>query len=191
MPEEVLQNPADIPQASPIPVAEPEKSESLSGELASNYSVQELRVIKDRGFYGNLVPINFTIPVPTSYWGGDNPIYPYQCPFFIANRTYQIMQISVRYQVKGTDAGGCTLTVKKAASGVAYTSATAVMTGSFNIGTTGTNNTVVTITKNTATNYINSDSSSRLIEGDSLLCTMTNVNTGVHNVCISVVLKSL
>lgn len=60
--------------------------------------------------------------------------------FFVANRAYRVLAATARVEVAGTDGGAVTAVVKKAASGTAITSGTALHTGNINLkGTAATN----------------------------------------------------
>jgi hypothetical protein len=62
---------------------------------------------------------------------------------FVADRQYRVKGIRGRVEVAGTDGGAVTAVIKKAASGTAITSGTALHSSTFNLkGTAATNQTL-------------------------------------------------
>lgn len=148
----------------------------------------ELRIVKDSGFFGITIPVHYVMMAPVSHTTTDS-IYPYQCVFFIANRPYKVIQISERHEIAGTGGGGCSIYVLKVPNGVGAGAGTRVMTGFIDLQAAA--NTLQTITTKTPTNFVNNDASSSLATGDALCCTITNVPTGVYNMCLSVLLRAV
>lgn len=162
-----------------------------SSGLATDYSIQDIRILKNRGFYGVTVPVNLILPIPISYDNYSGGTTPYNCIFFIADRPYKVIQASGRCNGIASD-WNFTVYLRKVASGVALGGATSCMTGSINFGSSTTANTVSTVTRSTATNYINNNGSSVLAEGDSLFWEIDlGTAVGCKNVCLSVLLRSI
>lgn len=100
--------------------------------------------------------------------------------FFIADRPYEIMQISEIHRVKGTNAGAVSLNVEKLTGTTALDSGVTVCVSSFDLK--GTNYTRVT--------KVGLDLQNRLLNaGDHLALKDTGTLTSVAGLCVSVLLK--
>lgn len=90
------------------------------------------------------------------------------CTMFTADRPYVVKAIRGRVDVAGTG-GACTAVIRKAASGTAITSGTALHTGSFNL--VGTVNTQQALTLSTTASDL------LLAAGDSICLDLTGTAT--------------
>lgn len=98
--------------------------------------------------------------------------------FWVATRPYVIQAITARVDVAGTDASAVTAVIKKAASGTAITSGTAVHSGSINLkGTAATNQSLT----------MNTDASVTIAAGDALCIDFTGTLTAATG-CVTVML---
>jgi len=89
--------------------------------------------------------------------------------FFVADRSYRVKGIRGRVMVAGNDAGAVTGVIKKAASGTAIGSGTALHSGSFNLKGTADTNQVLTLST--------TSSDLDLAAGDALLIDFTGTLT--------------
>lgn len=93
------------------------------------------RITRGRGLMGGLIATEGLIEA-TLRWDANIA----DTVFFVASRQYIVKKITARVEVAGTDAGAVTAVVKKAASGTAITSGTALHSGTINLkGTAATN----------------------------------------------------
>lgn len=77
---------------------------------------------------------------------------------FVADRAYKVKAIRGRVEVAGTDAGAVTAVIKKAASGTAIASGTALHSSTFNLkGAAATNQTLTVSTTETDTDIAAGD----------------------------------
>lgn len=103
--------------------------------------VANIRVLRRNGFFGITLPVMYVLPGDSATTSKN-----WTTPFFRANRTYQIVEVSVRFEHEDTNVG--TLDLYKVASGTAPASGTSVLTapisvaGAVNTDTPGTVSTV-------------------------------------------------
>lgn len=97
--------------------------------------------------------------------------------FFVADRTYIVKGIRGRVDVAGTG-GACTAVIRKAPSGTAGASGTALHTGSFNLVGTANTNQVLTLST--------TEGALRIAAGDCLFFNLTGTPTSaVGNVTLT------
>lgn len=99
--------------------------------------------------------------------------------FFVAGRAYQVQSIIARPLVAGTG-GACTGVIRKAGTGVAAASGTALHSGSFDL--VGTINTNQTLTLSTTASDI------LLASGDALALDVTGTTTSARGIVSAVLL---
>jgi len=76
--------------------------------------IDQLIINKQEGFYGVTKPVTVRIPDTMAATAAN-----YTTPFFIADRTYEILSAVERHEVAGSDGSAVTLTVEKVPSGTA------------------------------------------------------------------------
>ena len=150
----------------PIPVQEDNQNQAT-------YS--EVRVLKQRGYFGVIPPV-LTILEGTTPQNSAN----YSVSFFIADRPYEILEITERHEAAASDGS---FDVRKVPSGVAVSAGTSVLTS--NIQLTGA---VDTNLKGTLSPTL---STRRLSPGDSLALSTSGLLTTVKGITISVLLRAI
>lgn len=144
--------------------------------------IDQLIINKQEGFYGVTKPVTVRIPDTTAATAAN-----YTTPFFIADRTYEIISAVERHEVAGSDMGAVTLTVEKVPSGTAPGSGTVVLASTFNLkGTANTNQEQVVLQTFSGSTPIR-----RLNRGDALCLKTSGTLTAVDGVTVSVLLKSI
>lgn len=99
--------------------------------------VANIRVLRRNGFFGITLPVMYVLPGITPQTSAN-----YTAPFFRANRTYQVVEASLRFEHEETNLG--TVDILKVASGTAPASGTSILTapisvaGTVNTDTPGT-----------------------------------------------------
>jgi hypothetical protein len=160
-----------------------QQDENKAGNESTGYSVTadavdtaEIRILKERGFYG------VTLPVELRVKGGEAG-YPenYTTPFFTANRTYMIVSVIARWEVKCDVA--CTLQIMKVPNGTAPASGTALLATAFNLTGTANTNNIGTLVTTAGVNQI--------VAGESLSGLTTGGFTSLAGVSVSVLLKAI
>lgn len=124
----------------------------------------------------DMIPINVYLYGTAPTTAGNYDI------FFIADRPYEIMQVSEIHRVKGTGAGSVTLNVEKLTGTTALDSGSNVCVSAFDLK--GNNYTRVTKTGVDLQNRI-------LSVGDHLALKDSGTLTSVAGLCVSVLLKPL
>ena len=138
----------------------------------------EIRITKDRGFFGITLPLTRCMEGATPQTAAN-----YTTPFFIANRFYQVITVTERHQVAGSDGGAVTVTVNKVPSGTAPASGTAVITTPLSLKTTADTNQsgIVSTVQGVAI----------LAPTDALCLISSGTLTAVVGVTVSVLLKAI
>lgn len=103
--------------------------------------------------------------------------------FFIANRAYEVVSVTERHAVAGSDAGAVTLMVKKVPSGTAKASGTDTLASGINLKGTADTNASGTLHA-TQADY-------QLASGNALGLVPTGTLTAVDGVTVHVVLKAI
>lgn len=147
------------------------------------YNVQNFRILRQNGFYGVTLPVMVRLYDTTAQTAVN-----YTAPFFIANRSYKVIQVIERHEAAGTDAGSVTLQLVKVPSGTAPGSGTNILSAGINLKATA--NTNQTITSLTSTK-INQDTSSRLVSGDALSLSSSGTLTALKGVTVYVLLRAI
>lgn len=162
--------------------APPQNGQPLQAEVAHEYSVNELRIIKDRGLYAVTLPIMIRIP----YTDAATSSY-YSTPAFIANRPYQIVQIVSRF-TSASSAGSAEFGVYNSPNGGG--SAVSVTSSSYGFPLTGTSNTNFVVTKDSSV-HINSDSTSLILAGDAISLITNKTPTNCQGVTVAILLRGV
>lgn len=146
--------------------------------VKSRIRTTQLTVLQQYGFFG------ITLPVTVRVEGTEAATaLNYSAPFFIANRPYQVVGVTERHEVAGSDMGAVTLMVKKVPSGTAPASGSDVLYGPINLKATANTN--------------QSGSLSRvfghltLAAGDALALITTGTLTALQGVTVSIDLKAI
>ena len=150
----------------PIPVQEDNQNQAT-------YS--EVRVLKQRGFFGVIPPV-LHILTGTSAQTSAN----YSASFFIADRPYEILDITERHETAAADGS---LDVRKVPTGIVTAAGTSVLIA--NIQLTGAANT------NLKGGLGPTRSTRTLSPGDSLALFTSGLLTTVTGVTISVLLRAI
>jgi hypothetical protein len=144
--------------------------------------IDQLIINKQEGFYGVTKPVTVRIPDTDAATAAN-----YTTPFFIADRTYEILSAVERHEVAGSSGSAVTLTVEKVPSGTAPGSGTVVLASTFDLkGTANTNQEAVVLQT-----YSGSVPVRRLSRGDALTLKTSGTLTAVDGVCVSVLLRSI
>lgn len=137
--------------------------------------VDELRILKRRGFYGHALPV-MSIIRGTSATSSAN----FSTPFFRADRPYAVVEVKERHETAATDGA---VMLRKVPSGTAPASGTAVLASSISLAATANTD---------QTGQLSATESARtLAEGDSLSLEATGLLTSCAGVTFSVMLKSI
>ena len=160
-----------------------ESIDQLSKDLSKIYSLQTIRILRDQGFFGITLPAMMFVPGASAQTAAN-----FTTPFFIANRTYQVVQVIERHETAGTDAGSVTLMLKKVASGTAPSSGTDVLSAGISLKATANTNQTITSTSST---YIKRGSSSILTSGNALSLVTTGTLTALVGVTVHVLLRAI
>lgn len=152
-------------------------------DLAQNYEhpnreYDEIRVKKIDGFFGVTLPVVAHIP----YTDAQTAAY-YTTPFFIAQRTYQILEVTERHETAGTDGSAVTVMLKKVPSGTAPGSGTNILTAGLNLKATADTNQSGTISQVAGV--------ARITSGEALTLVTTGTLTSLVGVTVSVLLKAI
>ena len=91
--------------------------------------VANIRVLRRNGFFGITLPVMYVLPGITPQTSAN-----YTAPFFRANRTYQVIEASMRFEHEETNVG--TVDIFKIASGVAPASGTSILTAPISVAGT-------------------------------------------------------
>lgn len=113
--------------------------ENVQGALDNNFSGNDIRVLKDRGYFGVTLPVTYRNTL-----NGTGQVNYYYDPFFIANRPYQVVSATERHQVNSGGANA-TVSVYIVPSGTAPISGISVSSGSFDLSTTANTDQSLTI----------------------------------------------
>lgn len=153
--------------------------------INSEYFFQELRVLKRYGFMGVTNPVMVTIPGASAATAAN-----YTAPFFIAHRTYLVVEVRERHETAGSDAGAVTVMLKKVPSGTAPASGTDLLTAGISLKATANTNQNSIGTGATIT-LVTSNSTRRLVKGDALSLVTTGTLTAVAGVTVQVILQAI
>lgn len=140
--------------------------------------VDEIRVERPNGFVGFVVPITIRVPDTTAATAAN-----YTACFFIADRSYEVMECIERHETAGSDGGAVTVMLKKVPSGTAPASGTDMLTAGISLKGTANTNASGTVTSTIA--------NKRLVRGDALSLVTTGTLTAVAGVTVSVRLKAI
>lgn len=140
--------------------------------------VRELRILKPAGLFGVTLPVMVRIKGSDAATAGN-----YTAPFFIANRSYEVIEVRERHETAGSDAGAVTVMLKKVPSGTAPGSGTNMLTAGINLKATADTNQSGSITATVANR--------RLARGDAMSLVTTGVLTAVAGVTVEVLLKAI
>ena len=141
-------------------------------------TVRELRVLKNWGFFGVVTPITVRIPGTSAATAAN-----YTAPFFIADRSYEIIEVRERHETAGSDGSAVTVDVYKVPSGTAPASGTSVLTTTMNLKATANTNQSGSVTATI--------SNKRIARGDSLALVTSGTLTSVAGVTVSVLIKAI
>lgn len=152
-------------------------------DLSSNYEhpnreFDEIRVKKIDGYFGVTLPVMTHVP----YTDAQTAAY-YTTPFFIAQRAYQIIEVTERHETAGTDASAVTVMLKKVPSGTAPGSGTDILSAGMSLKSTANTNQSGTLSQVAGV--------ARITSGESLTLVTTGTLTAVVGVTVSVLLKAI
>lgn len=153
----------------------PDENNNLNGQDPRIRDVDELRILKRRGFYGHVLPVMSIIRGTTATSSAN-----FSTPFFRADRPYAVVEVKERHETAATDGS---VMLRKVPSGTAPASGTAVLASSISLAATANTD---------QTGLLSSTESNRtLAEGDSLALEATGLLTSCAGVTFSVMLKSI
>jgi len=153
--------------------------QSMAGEETNT---SEIHVDKQNGFFGVTLPIITNLPGTTAQTAAN-----FTTPFFIAQRSYEVIKITERHETAGSDAGAVTLQLVKVPSGTAPASGLSVMSATLSLKTTANTNQFGAISQ-----VITSSVADRvLVAGDSLALVSSGTLTALVGVTVSVLLKAI
>jgi len=141
-----------------------------------------IRVSQQTGFLGVTKPITVMIPGTSAATAAN-----YTAPFFIAERSYEVLWCMERHETAGSAGGSVTVMLKKVPSGTAPASGIDVLTAGINLKATANTNQEGTISQARTSSIYNR----RLSTGDALSLVTTGTLTSVAGVTVSVLLRSL
>ena len=168
------------------PSTESAQSLNTNASVDTNRDVAEIRVLKDRGFYGVTLPVTTTFPwnwSGTSHSDSD-------CIFFIAQRPYQLIQVLERHEVDDVGIAACM--VRRVPSGTTPARSGAAMLAS-NIDMTTGAGTVRAYTTTTSPGILKT-SNAILQAGDGLMVDFYAGGVspvGLTDVVFSLVLRAI
>lgn len=137
----------------------------------------ELRILKTHGYFGCTLPVAVRIPGADAATAAN-----YLTPFFIAQRTYEVVEVTERHEAAGTDLGAVTVMLNKVPSGTAPASGTSILSAGINLKATADTNQSGTVIKTSVR---------RLVTGDALCLETTGTLMSVSGVTVSVLLKAI
>lgn len=149
-----------------------------TGQEGLGAEYDAIRIRKNRGFRGVTKPVTVRIPGTDAATAGN-----YTAPFFIADRTYEIIEVKERHETAGSDAGAVTVMLKKVPSGTAPGSGTDTLSAGINLKATANTNQSGTLHATL--------SNRRLEAGDALALVTTGTLTAVAGVTVAVTLKAI
>lgn len=144
--------------------------------MMTDSDVFEIRVLKNEGFRGITLPIMHVLHGTAAAVSAN-----YLTPFFIANRPYQVVSVTVRYEVASSAAE--TFNLVKVPSGTAPASGTDLLTTE--IALNGTANTNISGAISTVTGV------AILSTGDALALETSGTPTDCSGLTLSVLLKAI
>lgn len=148
----------------------------------TDFNASEMRIDKQNGFFGVTLPIVTNLPGTTAQTAAN-----FTTPFFIANRTYEVITVTERHETAGSDAGAVTVQLKKVPSGTAPGSGTSILTTALSLKTTANTNQSGTVSL-----VITSSIADRvLVAGDALSLLSSGTLTALVGVTVSVLLKAI
>ena len=148
----------------------------------SDISVDRIKIDPQNGFLGVTKPITVMIPGTSAATAAN-----YTAPFFIAERSYEVLWCMERHETAGSAGGSVTVMLKKVPSGTAPASGIDVLTAGINLKATANTNQEGTISQARTSSIYNR----RLSTGDALSLVTTGTLTSVAGVTVSVLLRSL
>lgn len=141
-----------------------------------------IRISQQNGFLGVTKPVTVRIFGTNAATAAN-----YTAPFFIADRSYEVLSVTERHETAGSAGGSVTLMVKKVASGTAPASGVDVLSAGIDLKATANTNQSGTIIQTRTSNVYNKT----LTSGDALALVTTGTLTSVAGVTVSVLLRSL
>ena len=141
-----------------------------------------LRISQQNGFLGVTKPVTVRIFGTNAATAAN-----YTAPFFIADRSYEIISVTERHETAGSSGGAVTVMVKKVASGTAPASGVDVLSAGISLKATANTNQSGTIIQTRTSNVYNRT----LTSGDALALVTTGTLTSVAGVTVAVLLRSL
>lgn len=157
------------------------RPKDVSGDFGFT-EVDSIRVRKNFGFCGVTKPITVRIEGTSAQTAAN-----YTAPFFIADRSYEVIAVQERHETAGTDGGAVTVDVYNVPSGTAPASGTTVLTAALSLKTTANTNQSGTISQARTGGVYDK----LLASGDSLSLVSSGTLTSVVGVTVSVLLKAL
>lgn len=142
-------------------------------DTSAQRNVQEVRVTKDRGFFGITKPV-MVMRIGAS--DGHNTF-----PFFIAEREYRVIKVVVRYESATNNAD--TLQIKKAPSGTATTSGTNILSSSVALNSTASTNITAVVSQAAGV--------ASLLTGDALALITSGTLDGLFGLTVALTLRSI
>ena len=137
--------------------------------------VDEIRILKRRGYFGHVIPVMSVIRGADATSSAN-----FSTPFFRADRFYEVVEVSERHETAATDGA---VNLRKVPSGTAPASGTAVLDSTISLAATANTDQAGTLASDL--------NSRRLSPGDSLSLEATGLLTSCAGVTVSVMLKSI
>jgi hypothetical protein len=154
--------------------------ERIGRPYGDRYETEELKIMKWGGFFGVTLPVSVRIEGTTAQTAAN-----FTTPFFIANRSYEVLTVTERHETAVGSAA--TVMLVKVKSGVAPASGINVITSGINLNAVANTNQSGTIVK-TLTNGVYDKT---LLAGDSLALVTTGALGSLAGVFVSVLLKAI
>jgi len=148
---------------------------TVTDDFGVSNTFNEIFLRKNRGFFGVTLPVMHTV-----FGAGAQTAANFTAPFFIANRSYQILEVIERHEVAGSDGGAVTIMLKKVPSGTAPASGSDVLTAGLSLKATANINQTGTIGQ-----------IDTLVAGDALSLVTTGTLTALVGVTFYVLLKAI
>lgn len=147
----------------------------IGSPVEQNRVFNDITVVKNRGFFGVTLPITVRLEGALAQTAAN-----FTTPFFIANRSYLVLEVIERHETAGSDAGAVTLMLKRVPSGTAPASGTDMLTAGLSLKTTANINQSGTI-----------GLVKTLTAGDALSLVTTGTLTALVGVTVSITLKAI
>lgn len=141
---------------------------------------REIRILKQDGWHGVTLPVIHVLPGALPQTAAN-----WTAPFFIANRAYQVLSLTTRWETKAGAAA--TFQLRKVATGTAPASGIALLTTAIDL----TQNANINYSGVMVSTYTSNVLDPVLILGDSLCLTVTGTIAAVVGVTVQVNLKAI